>query len=422
MALALSYGVSFLLGKGLLFCGGHENAYSVNDTNTDHATFTPVRFDPACGTARPVHVSVGAFCWAVAFNDGSVLTQGLSVPPAWFRGQDGHPESMLHLPAAFEGDKIVHMACGDAHVLVVTSAGRVYARGANAAGQLGIGNKTNMREFVHVEFAGDSTSAIKSVACGSLHSLALARTGKLYAWGSAERNELGVDLGREEDKSTPIRVGEQALGDVALLQVSAGDAHNAAVDAQGAVWVWGVNMDGQLGTGDCLAQKTPYKLAKEDVFAGEVIEKVACGCQHTLAVSKEGGMWAWGNGVYGKLGTDTTQERYSPCKIDASVFQHEKVQVVAGGHQHSACITESGRVYTWGRGVSRQLNANGTVSNVPTGLGHDDDAYVERPRWVSVLGEEKLAFAMCLHRRLGQDSPCKDLCPETVAMILGHVW
>ena len=72
--------------------------------------------------------------------------------------------------------------------------------------------------------------------------------------------------------------------------------------------------------------------------------------------------------------------------------------------------------------MSKQLNANCTVSNVPTGLGHDDDVYVERPRWVPVLGGEKLAFAMCLHPRMGQDSPCKDLCPETVAMILGHVW
>jgi alpha-tubulin suppressor-like RCC1 family protein len=422
MALALSYGVSFLLGKSLWFCGRHKNAYGVNDTNTDHVEFTPVRFDPACGTARPVHVSVGAFCWAVAFNDGSVLTQGLSVPPAWFRGRDTTPESMLHLPAVFEGDKIVHMACGDAHVLVVTSLGRVYARGANAAGQLGIGNKANTRDFVHVEFAGDSTSGIKSVACGSLHSLALTRTGKLYAWGSAGRNELGVDLERVQNKSTPIRVGEQELRDVAMQQVAAGDAHNAAVDTHGAVWVWGVNMDGQLGTGNRLAQKTPYKLAKDDVFAGEAIKTAACGLQHTLAVSEQGGVWAWGNGLYGKLGTDTTQECHRPCKIDASVFQHEKVQVVAAGYQHSACITETRRVYTWGRGVWKELNANGTVEDVPTGLGHDDDAYVQRPRWVPVFGEQELAFAMCLHRRLGEASPCKDLCPETVAMILGHVW
>lgn len=422
MALALSYGVSFLLGgNDLWFCGRHENAFRVNDTNTNHVAFTPVRFDPACGTARPVHVSVGAFCWAVAFNDGSVLTQGLSVPPTWFRGPDTNPESMLHLPAAFEGDKIVHMACGDAHVLVVTRSGLVYARGANEAGQLGIGNKTNMPEFVPVECPDDSTGGIKSVACGSRHSLALTRTGKLYAWGSAAKNELGADLQRVRDQSTPILVGEQELRDVVMLQVSAGGAHNAAVDTQGAVWVWGVNMDGQLGTGNCLPQKTPFKLAKEDVFAGEAIKTTACGILHTLAVSEQGGVWAWGNGLYGKLGTDTTQECLSPCKIDASVFEHEKVQVVAAGYQHSACITESRRVYTWGRGLWRDLNANDTVGDVPTGLGHDDAAYVQRPRFVPVFGEQKLAFAMCVHRRLGAASPGKDLCPETVAMILGHV-
>jgi alpha-tubulin suppressor-like RCC1 family protein len=421
MKFALGEQVSFLLGEDLWFCGRNEHAYCVNDTNTDHVEFTPVRFDPACGTAPPVHVSVGAFCWAVAFKDGSVLTQGLSVPPLWYRGPNMAPESMLHLPAAFEGDKIVNMACGEAHVLVVTSSGNVYARGANVAGQLGIGNKTNMREFAKVEFADDSTSGIKSVACGSMHSLALAHTGELYAWGSAAKNQLGVHFERVQDMSTPIRVGEQKLRDVAMVQVSAGNAHNAVVDRQGALWVWGNNMDYQLGTGDRLAKKTPYKLTNEDVFAGEAIKAAACGYKHTLVVSEQGGVWAWGNGMYGKLGTDTTQECHSPRKIDASVFQDEKVQVVAAGYEHSACITESRRVYTWGRGLSRHLNSNGTVGDVPTGLGHDDDEYVQRPRWVSVFGEQELAFAMCMHPRLGEASLCKDLCPETVAMIWGHV-
>ena len=422
MALGLNEQVSFLLGKYLWFCGRNEHAYCVNDTYTDDVEFTRVRFDPGCGTAPPVHVSVGAFCWAVAFEDGSVLTQGLSVPPMWYRGPNMAPESMLHVPAAFEGNKIVHMACGEAHMLVVTSSGRVYARGANVAGQLGIGNKTNMREFAKVEFADDSTADIKSVACGSMHSLALARTGELYAWGLAATNQLGVDLERLKDMSTPIRVGEQELRDVAMVQVSAGNGHNAAVDTQGALWVWGNNMDGQLGTGDRLSQKTPYKLAKEDVFAGEAIKAAACGYKHTLAVSEQGGVWAWGNGMYGKLGTGTTQECYSPCKIDARFFEGEKVQVVAAGYEHSACITESRRVYTWGRGLARHLNADGTVGDVPTGLGHDDDEYVQRPRWVPVFGEKELAFAMCMHPRLGEASLWKDLCPETVAMILGSVW
>lgn len=420
MALALSYGVSFLLGKDLLFCGRRDGAYCVSDT--DHDKFTRVRFDPACGTASPVHVCVGSFSWAVAFKNGSVLTQGPSTPGAWFHGRDSFPESMVHLPAVFGGDKVVHMACGDAHVLVVTSSGRVYARGANAAGQLGIGNKTNTREFVRVEFAGDGTSGIKSVACGSMHSLALTCTGQLYAWGSGGRNELGLDLERPQDKSTPMLVGKQALRAVFMLQASAGDAHNAVLDSDGAVWVWGVNMDGQLGTGDYLARKQPHRLAKADVFEGEKIKAVACGFQHTLAASEQGGVWVWGNGMFGKLGNDSTKGSYSPCKIGAGVFGHEKVQVVAGGYQHSACITESRRLYTWGRGVWRELHTDGSVREVPTGLGHDDNPYAQRPRLVPLFEAEKLAFAMCLHWRLGEDSPCKDLYPETVAMILGHVW
>ena len=425
MALALGYGVSFLLGNDVWFCGRRDGAHGVSDT--DHATFTPVRFDPASGTARPVHVCVGDFVWAVAFEDGSVLTNGLSAAPAWFRGRDTSPESMVHSAAMFEGDTVVHMACGEAHVLVVTSSGRVYARGANAAGQLGIGNKTSTREFVRVEFVdvhfpGVSTGGIKSVACGSLHSLALTATGKLYTWGSAARNELGVYLERVQDMCTPIPVGEQALRDVAMVQASAGDAHNAAVDSQGAVWVWGVNLDGQLGLGDCLGQKTPYKLANEQVFEGQLIKAVACGFQHTLALSEQGVVWVWGKGLFGKLGTDTTRSCHSPCKIDASVFEHEKVQVVAGGYQHSACITESRCVYTWGRGVWNEFQANGTVREVPTGLGYGDVAYKQRPSLVCVFGPEGLAFAMCAHPRLGRDSPCKDLCPETVAMILAHVW
>lgn len=77
--------------------------------------------------------------------------------------------------------------------------------------------------------------------------------------------------------------------------------------------------------------------------------KVACGLNHTLCVSTDGAtVWSFGDGDYGKLGLGNTSGKLVPTKIEA--LQGQFIKKVACGAQFSVALTKDGRVFTWGQG------------------------------------------------------------------------
>ncbi|CAN6886528.1 unnamed protein product [Brassica oleracea] len=90
------------------------------------------------------------------------------------------------------------------------------------------------------------------------------------------------------------------------------------------------------------AQPRPKAIAS---LAGETIVKVACGANHTVAVDKNGFVYTWGFGGYGRLAWG---HRQHPRRID--VFQRHNVlppnAIVSAGSANSAC---GGQLYMWGK-------------------------------------------------------------------------
>ena len=77
--------------------------------------------------------------------------------------------------------------------------------------------------------------------------------------------------------------------------------------------------------------------------------QVACGLNHTLCASVDGNMvWAFGDGDYGKLGLGNTTAKSSPTKVETLCGIGIKKLVC--GTQFSVALTKDGRVFTWGQG------------------------------------------------------------------------
>ena len=76
------------------------------------------------------------------------------------------------------------------------------------------------------------------------------------------------------------------------------------------------------------------------------VVNVACGARnaHTLAVTEDGSMWAWGDGSYGKLGTGNTTSSLVPVKV--MEFGAGISQIECGVH-FSTALAKDGKVYTW---------------------------------------------------------------------------
>ena len=359
------------------------------------------------GGAPVVLVAAGGCHWAAVLEDGAVLTCGLNGC-----GQLGHGNAQDRLHPArlglpfFGGARVVLVACDGHHTLAVTGGGRVYSCGFNHEDQVGHGNTTNSQVFTLVDTAHFEGASIVMAACGSYHSVAATAEGDVFTWGAGWYGQLGHN--DEQRRLAPVKLERWQFGAGKVVLVAAGNGHTVALTKDGVLWVWGDGSCGQLGLGDTNHRLVPTRLGAGEVFGGSLVRMAACGYFHTLVVTVGGSVWTWGKGEGGQLGLNDEQNRTTPMLVGPEHFAGASVATVAGGYEHSAAVTEGGALYTWGHG-----EFPGT--QMPGGLGHADlaDRLVPTPVSPRLLGgarvgrchglaeEHALAFAMGTHARLG---------------------
>ncbi|DAZ96075.1 TPA: hypothetical protein N0F65_005853 [Lagenidium giganteum] len=152
---------------------------------------------------------------------------------------------------------------------------------------------------------------IRKVACGALHTMAVADDGKLYSWGCNDGGRLGHpppmtgSKTRKESSHDQISLPAQVRGRLSnlfVVDVACGAWHSAciaserAADRSGRVFVWGTGIYGQLGAGDELVVEQPrdVRLPPSDVLEEERATIVACGMHHTAALTAANNVYAWG--------------------------------------------------------------------------------------------------------------------------------
>jgi alpha-tubulin suppressor-like RCC1 family protein len=125
--------------------------------------------------------------------------------------------------------------------------------------------------------------------------------GSVLGWG-----ELGLGNGNNlEASSVPV----EANGLRGVRQVVTGEGHSVALMDDGTVMAWGNGLFGQLGSGSVNNEHTPTRVCAPGVTgcaAGPYLEgvtQVAAGAFHTLALLKNGTVMAWGYNYEGQLGT-----------------------------------------------------------------------------------------------------------------------
>jgi len=124
--------------------------------------------------------------------------------------------------------------------------------------------------------------------------------------------------------------------------------HYFAIDANHALWAWGCNDNGQLGTGDKQERQTPIKVL-------ENVKQVVTRRTFTVAVKRDGTVWSWGNNDSEWLGLGHGKDQYFPQQILA--LSNIKKIIIASGISNPYCfaISEEGRVFAWGENVAGQL-------------------------------------------------------------------
>ena len=326
----------------------------------------------------------------VALASGELCSCGLGAGGVLGHG-DEKDRAAFEVVQALQGTKVVSLAAGERHCAAISEAGSLFSWGDGSDMQLGLSGDAGVQltpqpvlqlgSDVHKELAsalgggggdGDSddggegggeggsprrmTLASKtalmnalrcaSVACGGSHTLGSLRSGAVCSWGGG-----GPQLGRgasANDVPLPLKIGSLS----GVRAVATGAAHSMAVTAQGQLWAWGHNGEGQLGTevtsakGQGRSHEAPRPLRVASLTAVKV-KHVACGACFTLALTAPGDTLSWGDGSNGQLGHGVCTSEAAPRVVKALLGK--RARLPACGAAHSAVLCGSGDAYLFGR-------------------------------------------------------------------------
>ncbi|MBF0340543.1 MAG: matrixin family metalloprotease, partial [Magnetococcales bacterium] len=197
---------------------------------------------------------------------------------------------------------------------------------------------TGIRGLLH-----RSVTVLDAVKAGLGHSVALLADGTVWTWGKNGDGQLGD--GTVLDRSYPRRIASLTK----VVAIAAGDQHTLALQADGSVWAWGRNDSGQLGNGATTPSSTPVMVAGLSQVVG-----ISAGASHSLAVKADGSVWAWGANSAGQLGDNTTISRSTPVQVPNLT----SIRQVKAGSGHSLALKTDGTVWAWGSNTSGQLGNN----------------------------------------------------------------
>lgn len=194
------------------------------------------------------------------------------------------------------------------------------------------------------------------VATTDTHTAVVHADGTLWTWGANGNGQLGD--GTTTDHLTPAQVGV----DSTWQRVAVSNGNTFALKRDGSLWSWGANQDGQLGTGTSGAadQLFPQRVGTSTSWVS-----LTAGEGFVLALHRDGTLWGWGANYDGQLGDGSTRGQLSPILVTGGAHWRH----VTAGAYHVVAVRQDGTLWTWGYNEQGQLG-NGTQTSTYQGISH----------------------------------------------------
>ncbi|CAD7934022.1 unnamed protein product [Amoebophrya sp. A25] len=194
---------------------------------------------------------------------GAPLTSGISSPPLTI-------SSPVRVEGKLNAMPVRQIACGRQHSLAVTISGTALSWGSNKRGQLGnrsaggggasgrprssstnngssslLNKEKTTTAFFHPVVV-DLPSSCRLVAGGGQHSAFVLKTGQLFLCGDNSNGQLGQSVEDVFSSAIPLEVLFGKAYDLQVRAVSLGDRHSVAVSLDSRIFAWGRNVEGQV--------------------------------------------------------------------------------------------------------------------------------------------------------------------------------
>eukprot|EP01127_Copromyxa_protea_P023259 TRINITY_DN8666_c0_g1_i2.p1 TRINITY_DN8666_c0_g1~~TRINITY_DN8666_c0_g1_i2.p1 ORF type:complete len:425 (+),score=70.37 TRINITY_DN8666_c0_g1_i2:36-1310(+) len=202
-------------------------------------------------------------------------------------------------------------------------------------------------KLVEVKKVGiDCVIKMSGVGTGMGHSVLLSEYGEMFVLGSNTKGQLGLPL--EIQKTSSPTPGPVAPGNSTWKAVSCGSDHTLALTEDNKVYAFGNNEMGQIGR----KRKISFteKLHHLDFFDDKEVLQISCGYNHSAVTTSEG-IYVFGDNSSGQACLGNRKILHVPTLL---IISDEEPLGIACGQLHSAVVTASNTLYLGGY-ISRQF-------------------------------------------------------------------
>ncbi|KAG2937663.1 hypothetical protein PC115_g4078 [Phytophthora cactorum] len=180
-------------------------------------------------------------------------------------------------------------------------------------------------------------------------------SGELYSCGQNSYGELGTGDDIERHQLTSVAL----CGWDDIRQVVSGNETLAVLTNDGVLLTCGLNKSGQCGQGHF--DERVMMLRPVQSLRSQRVKFIAAsnGCEHMIALTDSGLAYSWGYNDRGQLGHENlTTKIHAPKLIES--LKDKKLRYASVSYHHSAVITDSGELYTFGMNDCGQLGLDHT--------------------------------------------------------------
>jgi len=334
--------------------------------------------------ARSWRKALHGFLASIALDrDGRVWTQGKDSSHGQLGDAAQANRRGWDLVEGLDEVEIVDIVSANSFMAALAADGRVFTWGDNRSGQLGHGENVTDPSPIPLPVVGLDDAV--QIDAGVDFMAARLADGTVRTWGEGGFYRLGN--GSDQDTGLPQNIG---LTDV--RQIALGSYFGIALLEDGTLQAWGRNDEGQLGNGTMSFSsfnETPQPVLDSPGGAplSGVVE-IACGDEFVLARKADGSVWGWGYNGQGNLANGNFLDQPVPIRINGLPTA---IAQIAAAEKTSFARDANGEVWAAGSnetellGISRNIIASSrpTMAKVP-GL----------PEIATIHAREKGVFAL----------------------------